>query len=327
MFENLAGLIVLDFTLLSKLLLLIDEGLVSALLYFLMHSTLANLRCQHLVKSFVLLPIPIPLVDVLEAGLLIFLDALLNVFLLLLQLQLSAVVADDIAHAIHDSLNTTSPLSHLLLPRDFFLAHHAHVRFDLVCVGLLLLLKLGHSLLPLTNVVLDNFHCSLALSNFFARPSHLFFLKFGGEQLHPLPLLHLVLELLINLLLFRFFEHDVAHLFLLDDFLLKLGLLYSLHLELLLGLVDHLPIILGLFNQSLLADFVPELDLLVEYVTHLLHSCLLLLLLLLDLLLVEALTEPLDLAPFVLADIGGHVFDLDGLCLPRDPPQLLRGEV
>ena len=136
-----------------------------------------------------------------------------------------------------------------------------------------------------------------------------------------------MLELLLDLLLLRLFEHDVAHLFLLDDFLLKLGLLYSLYLEFLLGLVDHLPIILSLFNQILLADFVPELDLLVEDVAHLLHSCLLFLLLLLDLLLVEALAEALDLAPLVLADVGGHVFDLDDLRLPRDPSQLLRGEV
>ena len=70
-------------------------------------------------------------------------------------------------------------------------------------------------------------------------------------------------ELFINLFLLRFFEHDVTHLFLLNYFLLDLSLLYTFNFELLLGLVDHLPIILSFFDQSLLADFVPELYLLV----------------------------------------------------------------
>ena len=142
-----------------------------------MHPTLTNLSCQHIVKLLMLLAVPVLLVDVLQARLLILLNALLNVLLLLLKLQLFAVVTDDIAHAIHDSLDAATPLSHLVLPGNFFIAHHAHVLFDLVCIGLLLRLKLGNSPLLLANVVLNYLHCSLALYKLFLRLSRLLFLK------------------------------------------------------------------------------------------------------------------------------------------------------
>lgn len=138
LFEGLAGLIILHFTFLSKHSLLVDKGLVGAFLYILLHSTLANLSSQHLVKSFMLLTIPILLIYVLKACLFIFLQALLNVFLLLSQLKLSAVITNNITHAIHNSLNTPAPLSHFLLPCNFFLTYHAHISLNLVCVGLLL---------------------------------------------------------------------------------------------------------------------------------------------------------------------------------------------
>ena len=132
--------------------------------------------------------------------------------------------------------------------------------------------------------------------------------------------------LIINLLLLRFFKHDVAHLLLLNYFLLELGLLFAFNFELFLGLVDHLLIILLFFNQSLLADFVPELHLLVENFTHLFNSSFVCHLLLLHLLLMESLSEPLNLTPFVFADIRWHVFYLNCFCFAWDPPQFLRGK-
>ena len=132
--------------------------------------------------------------------------------------------------------------------------------------------------------------------------------------------------LFINLLLLWFFEHDVAHLLLLNYFLLELCLLFAFNFKLFLGLVDHLPIILLFFNQSLLADFVPELHLLVENFTHLFDSSFICHLLFLHLLLVESLSEPLNLTPFVFADIRWHVFYLNYFCFTWDPPQFLRGK-
>ena len=133
-------------------------------------------------------------------------------------------------------------------------------------------------------------------------------------------------ELIVNLLLFWFFKHNVTHLFLLYYFLLKFSLLFAFNFKLFLGLVDHLPIILLFFNQSLLADFVPELHLLVENFTHLFDSSFICHLLFLHLFLMESLSEPLNLTPFVFADIRWHVFYLNYFCFTWDPPQFLRGK-
>ena len=170
---------ILNFIFFSTQVLLVDERLVSAFLYFLMHSAFANLSSQYLVKCLMLLTISILLVNVLKTCLFVFFEALLDVFFLLFQLKLSTVITNDIAHAIHDSLNTSASLSHFLLPCNFFFTYHAHIGLDLVSIGLLLLLKLSHSLFSISYVILDHFHCSLSFFDFFVCFSNLFFLDFG----------------------------------------------------------------------------------------------------------------------------------------------------
>ena len=139
LFECLAGLLILNFTFFGKHVLRVNERFVHALLYISLHSTFANLCSQHLVKLFMLLTILILLINVLKACFFVFVEALLDVFLLLFQLKFSTVITNDISHAIHDSLNTSTSLSHFLFPCNFFLTYHAHVSLDLVSVGLLLL--------------------------------------------------------------------------------------------------------------------------------------------------------------------------------------------
>lgn len=55
------------------------------------------------------------LVDIMELSLLIFLNTLLNVFFLLLQTHLFAIVSDNIAHCFHFLLDTAATF------RDFIL--------------------------------------------------------------------------------------------------------------------------------------------------------------------------------------------------------------
>ena len=133
-------------------------------------------------------------------------------------------------------------------------------------------------------------------------------------------------KLIINLLLLRFFEHDVTHLLLLNYFLLKHFLLFTFNFKLFLSLVDHLFIILLFFNQSLLADFIPELHLLVEHFAHLFNSRFMCHLLLPHLLLMKALSKPLNLTPFVFANVRWHIFYLDCFCFSWNTPQFLRSQ-
>jgi hypothetical protein len=148
----------------------------------------------------------------------VLLDALLDVLLLLPHLHLLAVIFDHVDHAIHHGLDPLATGSNHLLTVLLFLQSHAHILLYLIGVGLFNCKQLGIAFLLLVHVFLNHSHCSLALSDFFAVLGALLFLKVSIELSDAVLLFHLAVRLIINLLLFRLFHHDVAHLLLLDDF-------------------------------------------------------------------------------------------------------------
>ena len=129
--------------------------------------------------------------------------------------------------------------------------------------------------------------------------------------MYSVTLLLLSSELILHLLVLGLLEHHVAHLLLLNHFQLQVGLLLALNLEFLLSGVQELAIEVFLFLDVFGAELLTKAHLLVKHVldlpTFLLHQ----LLLLLELLFVEALAELLDFAPLVVADVRGHVLYLD----------------
>lgn len=253
---------------------------------------------------------------------LVLLDALLDVLALLLELELLVVVLDDFAHAVHDGLDASSALRHRRLSRLLLLKSHLHVGFDLLSVLLLDLLEFSKALAFLVHVLLDHFHCSLTLLDFLGLFSSSLILDFCSKLCHSAFLFSLTLQLFFDLLLFRLLKHEVAHLLLLDDFRLNLRLLFALLVHFLLSLIEDATIKVLLFLLSFFPKLRSQLNLLVQHFSHLLNSIFVLNLLPSLLFLMELLTEFLDLAPLVVADVRRHVFDLNNSVVARDPSLL-----
>ena len=199
----------------------------------------SHLISKDVVKLLVLGPCLVLLVDVLKASLVIFLNTLLDVFFFLLKLELFAIVSNLLAHAIHDSLNATTTLCHLVFTCLFFLKLHAHVLFNLLRLGPLDSVELSHSLLLLDHVVLNHFHCSLALSNLFVVFPFFLFFKVCCEFFDPLSFFLLTSSLIFDLLVLRFLEHLVTQMFLLLHFLLEFLLLFAFNFHLLLSSIKE----------------------------------------------------------------------------------------
>ncbi len=129
------------------------------------HALFSDLVSKHIVELLVLGPRLVLGVDVLQASSLVLLKTLLDVLLLLLHLQFFSIIANHLTHAIHNGLDATTALGHLLLTSLLFLQLHAHVLFNLLGLLLSNLFQLSLSLLFLDHIVLDNLHCSLTLSS------------------------------------------------------------------------------------------------------------------------------------------------------------------
>ena len=159
---------------------------------------------KHIVQSMVLSSCFVLVVDVCQLGLLVLVNALLNVLFLLSELQLFAVVAHHIRHAVHFVLDSLSASCHFTITCLFFLESHAHVLLDLG--GLVSLLAFGFSnqLFLSRHVVFDDFHGSLALILFTSSLVHTLVLKLCCKLLYAVTLLSLSLVKVVLLLLFDF---------------------------------------------------------------------------------------------------------------------------
>ena len=113
------------------LLHLIHVVSVRLVVEFFALTLLADLVSEHLIDLLLLQPIPLLQVDVLLTSLFILLNALLNVFLLLLELELLAIVFNHICHVVHKLLDAAAPLLRLPLTLLLSLESHAHVLLDL----------------------------------------------------------------------------------------------------------------------------------------------------------------------------------------------------
>jgi hypothetical protein len=271
----------------------------------------SHLISKDVVKLLVLGPCLVLLADVLKASLIILFDTLLDVFFFLLKLELFAIVSNDFSHAIHDSLNAATALCHLVLTRLLFLELHAHVLFDLLSLGFLDSVELCHALLLLDHVVLNHFHCSLALSNFFVVFPFFLFIKVCSEFGNTLSFFVLTSRCIFHLLALRFLEHLVTQFFLLLHFLLKVLLLFAFNFHLFLSSIKQFFIEIHSFFLIFFTKFLSQFDLLVKYISDLCLSLCMHGLLLFDLLFVELLAELLDLSPLVVTDVRRHVFNFD----------------
>ena len=243
------------------------------------------------------------IVDVLQLGLLIPFDTLLNVFFFLLQAHLLAIVSDHVAHLVHFLLNATATLGDLSLARLLFLICYAHICLYLIRICLLTCFEIGHTLSFFYHVVFDNFHCSLTFLYFNLIFRHSLLLKVSSQLGTSGFFLFLAPRELFDLLLLRLLHHLVTHLLLLGRLDQLLSFLLALNLQVFLGLLHHFHLKFLSFLQVFRSELLPQLDLIVEHRSHLLNLLHLNLLLLLELLLVQPLAELLDLAPLVVANV------------------------
>jgi len=81
------------------------------------------------------------------------------------------------------------------------------------------------------------------------------------------------------------------------------------HLQ--LGLLEDMLIEVLLLLDGLTAKLCPQFHLLIQHLTNLFHSVLVVCLLSAYLILVQFLPELLDLAPFVIADVRWQILDLN----------------
>ena len=100
-------------------------------------------------------------------------------------------------------------------------------------------------------------------------------------------------------------QHLITLQFCLRCFLLLGKLLLAFYLKLFLCVLKNATVKLVPFLDLLFAKLLPQFDLLLQHVSHLLDLLLRSLLLPLHLLLMKALAELLDLAPLVIANVGG----------------------
>ena len=267
------------------------------------HTFFPDLVGENVIELLMLSPGFVLLADVLEASFLILFKALLDVLLLLLHLQFFAVIFHSVTHAIHNGLNATSALCHLMLSGLLFFKLHAHILFNLLSFSSFDCIKFSLSLLLFNHIVLDNLHCSLTLSHLLPFFVLFLFLEICCQFSHSLSFLCLALLLLNNLLLLSFLEHSITLMLLLFDFISKIHLLFSLHFHLLSSSVEKLFIeVLSLFD-IFLAQLLTKLDLLIENVSNLFRFLNVLCLLLPDLLFVEFLAEFLNLAPLIVTNV------------------------
>ena len=106
------------------------------------HTFFVHLVVQDIIQLLVPGPCPILIVDSIEFSLLVFLEALLNILLLLLELERLAIVSNRIGHVVHQGLNLLAASLGLLFSLLFFLESQAHVDPDLLSFVLFALLSL-----------------------------------------------------------------------------------------------------------------------------------------------------------------------------------------
>lgn len=255
-------------------------------------------------------PLLVLLVDVLQVSFLVLFNTLCDIGSLLLAHELLVIVTNGFPHAIHDFLDATTSLGHVLLASLLLFQSNTHVKFNLLLVFALDSIQISHSLLFIDQVILDNLHCSLSLTHLFSRLRVLFLKDFSSQLINSLLFLVLVPHFIVQIFLLRLQEHVVSHFFLLHDFHLQVNFLLSLKIELFTGLINDSLVKIFAFLLGLLSKISSHLDLLVENFAHLLLSLFMLSLLVLDLFQVQALAKFLHFAPFVVADIRWHVIHL-----------------
>ena len=253
---------------------------------------------------------PVLVAYVLDPRLFVLLDALLDVFFLLLELQFLAVIFHVIGHPIHESLDALRTILRLLLSLLFLIKGQAHVGLQLLRIELLVCLVLRLTLPLLMHVVPDDLHCSLALLLLHRSLVLTFILEVISKLRDPIPLLSFELISVSLLLGLHFFEHQVTLLFLLQHLLLLLFLLFALDVELLAGLLQDFLIKILAFFSLLLTQFLPQFDLLFEYLSDFLDLVLCFFFLFSQLFLMKALAELLNLAPLVFTYVRGQVINL-----------------
>ena len=213
------------------------------------HAFLSDLVGENFVELLMLSPGLVLLADVLEASFLVLFQTLLDILLLLLHLQFLAVVFHSVAHAIHNGLDATSTLCHLLLTGLLFFKLHAHILFNLLRFSLFDCIEFSLSLLLFNHIVLDDLHCSLALSQLFPIFVLFLFFEIRIQFSHSISFLSLALLLLNDLLLLGFLKHNIALVLLLFDLISKFHLLFSLHFHFLFSSVEKFSIeVLPLFD-------------------------------------------------------------------------------
>ena len=106
---------------------LVHVLLVSSCIVLPFHLLLADLLRKLLIQLLMLESVLVLLVNILQVRLLILLYTLLDVSLLLLELHLLVIIANDFTHAVHNGLNALASLGHLLLSCLFFLQLQPHV--------------------------------------------------------------------------------------------------------------------------------------------------------------------------------------------------------
>lgn len=168
-------LLVLKFRLLHPLS---HVRLVGSVLTFLLHALGIHLGVKHVSYLLVLLPFLHASIDVVEAGFLILLDALLNILAVLFLLKFFIFVVNKVRHLVHDCRNPCAPLSHCCIPLPLLLLLHFDILLNFPGFCLLSpLFLLGPSLLLLL-VISNHLHCSRSFLLFLDG-----FLLLGGVEL------------------------------------------------------------------------------------------------------------------------------------------------
>ena len=139
--QPLSALIIGDalllFLLLDPLLHHVHVAFIRLVIEILALALFAHLLGKHFVNLFLLMTILLLQSDVLLMGEFILLQALLDVFLLLLQLKLLAVVLYHVCHVVHQPLDAVTSLLLLLFALLLPLQSHSHIFFDLRRLSLL----------------------------------------------------------------------------------------------------------------------------------------------------------------------------------------------
>jgi len=258
-----------------------------------------HLCVEHIPYLLVLLACDCLLVQLLQADLLVLLDALLDVLSFLSLLKLFIFVVDDVCHLVHQCLDPGTAFSHNRLTLALLFVLQLDHFLNFFVLRILALLLVGKAFLLLFLIFSNNLHRSLSFLELLNLSVLLFCFDLCDELLCLVTsLLHLT-SLVLFLLYLGLLQHSIAHLFVLQHGHLTFLLLPLFQLDFLLRLIQDPHVeVLFFFGLSLTLGF-PLVDLLVQ---DLLDFLLLLgvhRLLLSNVIFVQHLAIALNFAPFI----------------------------